>query len=74
MSEAILHFRIDGQRACAVCGADIDRPASRWWLSNTWTRDRRHYREQETNMPGERVRPCGVLSEQPAGEGETPHG
>jgi hypothetical protein len=59
MSEITLHFRVDGQRACAVCGADLQRRASRWWLTNTWTRDARYYREQETNLPGESSRPCG---------------
>ena len=61
MSEVILHLRVDGKSACAVCGANLDRPVSRWWLANAWTKDRRHYREQETNLPGERVRPCGAL-------------
>ena len=48
MSDITLHFRVDGQRTCAVCGTDIDRPASRWWLANTWTRHRDHYQASET--------------------------
>lgn len=63
MSDITLHFRVDGSSRCAVCGADIDRPVSRWWLSNTWTRDRRHYDYSATNFPGEFSRPCGRLPE-----------
>ena len=61
MSYITLHFRVDGSPLCAVCGANIDRPISRWWLSNTWTRHRGHYTKGETNMPGEYSRPCGSL-------------
>jgi len=61
VSNITLHFRVDGSPLCAVCGANIDRPLSRWWLSNTWTRHRDHYQAGETNMPGEYSRPCGSL-------------
>ena len=61
MSNITLHFRVDGSPLCAVCGANIDRPAGRWWLSNTWTRHRSHYSAGATNMPGEYSRPCGSL-------------
>ena len=63
MSEATLHLKMPGP-ACAVCGVDLNRPASRWWLANCWTADPLHYRAQETNLPGESVRPCGVLPRQ----------
>ena len=54
MSEATLHLKMPGP-SCAVCGVDLNR------LVNGWTADPRHYRAQETNLPGESVRPCGVL-------------
>ena len=60
MSEATLHLKMPGP-ACAVCGVNLNRPVSRWWLVNCWTADPRHYKAQETNLPGESVRPCGVL-------------
>lgn len=60
MSEVTLHLKMPGP-ACAVCGVDLNRPVSRWWLVNCWTADPRHYKAQETNLPGESVRPCGVL-------------
>lgn len=63
MGEATLHLKMPGP-ACAVCGANLNRPASRWWLANCWTADPLHYRAQETNLPGESVRPCGVLPQQ----------
>ena len=62
MSEITLHFRGDGSSMCAVCGANLDRPASRWWLANTWTRHREHYNHGATNFPGEYSRPCGALA------------
>jgi hypothetical protein len=61
MSDITLHFRVDGSPLCAVCSANIDRPASRWWLENTWTRHRSHYEASETSKPGEYSRPCGSL-------------
>jgi hypothetical protein len=63
MRDITLHFRVDGSPRCAVCGADLERPVSNWWLSNSWTRDRRYYTASETNWPGGYSTPCGVLPE-----------
>ena len=57
MSQVILHLKEDGKANCVVCGADLTRSVSHWWLSNCWTADRRHYREQEACRPGAYVRP-----------------
>lgn len=61
MSEVTLHLKVEGQRACQVCGAELGRSVSRWWLVNCWTADKNHYRTSQTRHPGETVRPCGVL-------------
>ena len=60
MSEVTLHLKAPGP-ACAVCGVDLNRRVSRWWLSNCWTADPKHYRAQQSSHPAETVRPCGVL-------------
>lgn len=62
MGQSTLHLKVDGKANCAVCGADLTRPVSHWWLSNCWTADKRHYREQESCLPGELVKPCGDLA------------
>ena len=69
MTEVKLHLKAEGQRACVVCGADLGRRVSRWWLVNCWTADPRHYRAQQTCHPAETVRPCGVLD-----RSKTPNG
>ncbi len=61
MTEVTLHLKAEGQRACVVCGADLGRRASRWWLANCWTADPKQYRAQQSSHPAETVRPCGVL-------------
>ena len=62
MAAVTLHFRADRlHKTCGVCGADLNRRVSRWWLSNCWTDDPRHYRAQQSCHPAETVRPCGVL-------------
>lgn len=55
-----LHYRPDMCDRCAVCGADLTRRASRWWLSNTWTADRNDFKAQEGGIPGSYMEPCGV--------------
>jgi len=62
MREITLHLKVDGSRLCAVCGADLSRPVSNWWLSNSWTVDRRYYCDEETAMPGVFARTCGTLT------------
>lgn len=62
MTDVTLHLKAEGQRACVVCGADLGRRVSRWWLSNCWTADPKHYRAQQTSHPAEMARPCGVLN------------
>ena len=62
MREITLHFRVGDEPLCQVCGANLHRRISDWWLHNTWTRDRTHYRASETNLPGESSRPCGALA------------
>lgn len=62
MSDATVHLKASGP-LCAVCGVNLERPTSRWWLLNCWTSDPRQYRAQETNLPGQSVRPCGVFSQ-----------
>lgn len=60
--EVTLHYRADRlHKTCAVCGADLNRRVSRWWLTNCWTEDPSHYHAQQTSHPTETVRPCGVL-------------
>jgi hypothetical protein len=62
MAEVTLHFRADRlHKTCSVCGANLNRRVSRWWLTNCWTDDPRDYRAQQTCHPAETVRPCGVL-------------
>jgi hypothetical protein len=58
--EVTLHLKAPGP-ACAVCGVDLNRRVSRWWLANCWTADPKHYRAQQSCHPAETVRPCGVL-------------
>jgi hypothetical protein len=64
MSESTLHFKAAGQRECVVCGTDLGRRVSRWWLVNCWTSDPTHYRAQQSCHPAETVKPCGVLPKQ----------
>ncbi len=60
--EVTLHYRADRlHKTCFVCGADLSRRVSRWWLTNCWTDDPSHYRAQQTSHPAETVRPCGAL-------------
>lgn len=61
MTDVTLHLKVEGQRACLVCGADLGRRVSRWWLVNCWTSDQKDYRAQQSSHPAETVRPCGVL-------------
>lgn len=45
MAEVTLHFRVDRlHKTCSVCGADLNRRVSRWWLTNCWTDNPREYR------------------------------
>ena len=60
MAEVTLHLKAEGQRACLVCGADLGRRVSRWWLTNCWTADPNHYKAQQTCHPAEMARPCGL--------------
>ena len=62
MTEVTLHLKAEGQRACVVCGADLGRRVSRWWLASCWTADPKHYLASQTCHPAETVRPCGVLA------------
>lgn len=69
MSVVTLHYRSPRTApACAVCGANLSRPASRWWLANTWTDAREHFTEGSTHTPGETARPCGRLPDATAGD------
>ena len=61
MSEVTLHLKEEGRRACVVCGADLERRVSRWWLANCWTSDPKHYHAQQTCHPSEVAHPCGVI-------------
>ena len=75
MAAVTLHFRADRlHKTCGVCGADLNRRVSRWWLTNCWTDDPRHYRAQQSCHPAETVRPCGVLdrSKTPNAKAERP--
>jgi hypothetical protein len=58
--EVTLHLKAPGP-ACGVCGADLNRRVSRWWLTNCWTADPKEYRAQQSCHPAETVQPCGVL-------------
>ena len=62
MSESTLHLKDEATGLCVVCGANLRRPASRWWLANCWTADPKHYRASQTCHPAETVRPCGMLA------------
>lgn len=61
MVEVTLHLKDEATAQCRVCGADLSRRVSRWWLANCWTADPKHYRAQQSCHPAETVRPCGVL-------------
>lgn len=66
MAETTLHLKDEAAGLCRVCGVNLRQRVSRWWLVNCWTADPKRYRAQETNLPGETVRPCGVLAANPA--------
>ena len=68
MTEVTLHLKAEGQRACVMCGADLGRRVSRWWLANCWTADPKHYLASQTCHPSDTVRPCGVQD-----HGKTPN-
>ena len=59
--EVTLHLKNEATAQCRVCGANLNRRVSRWWLANCWTADPKHYRAQQSCHPAEIVRPCGVL-------------
>jgi hypothetical protein len=61
VADVTLHLKDEATGLCAVCGANLRRRVSRWWLANCWTADPKHYRAQQSCHPAETVRPCGVL-------------
>jgi hypothetical protein len=62
MPDVTLHLKDAATGLCVVCGADLGQRVSRWWLTNCWTGDPRHYKRQPTMRPGgDAVQPCGVL-------------
>ena len=62
MPDVTLHLKDAATGLCVVCGADLGQRVSRWWLTNCWTGDRRHYKRQPTMRPdGDAVQPCGLL-------------
>lgn len=61
MVEVTLHLKDEATALCRVCGADLNRRVSRWWLGNCWTADPKHYCAQQSCHPAETVRPRGVL-------------
>ena len=70
MSTVTLHLRQpEDAPACAVCGTNLHRGHSAWWLRNTWTSERSDYHAGESNFPGEWLQPCGVVPAAGKGRG-----